>query len=452
MAPLFSFIHFYLFRYLLVFFFASIAIPSTAQYKIMCLGNSITQGNLENPGYRYRLWQKLLDKGNSIELVGSHDVNEGGTPAVKGTVYRGQTYTNRNEGHWGWTADEVLNGRDGKGNLTQWLQSYNPDIALVHLGTNDMFKQCSGGVSPDKACYQETINELKTVIQQIQEKNPNVIVLVAQLIPAYDQKVGPETASNISELNKRIPALAEELSTVTSRVVVVDQNTGFDATTGVDTWDGVHPNASGEEKMAQIWFGAIQEAITPLPVELSSFSAQLASEGHVQLHWQTATEKNNAYFEVQRSTDGRAFAAIGRVAGAGTTVSVTNYTFTDSAATEGGTYYRLKQVDTDGTSSTSKVVQVQVPERAQALQVYPTSSNGGHSVSLHLQHSDPTTDADLHVFTSDGKLVHLQEDIRSVNGVIRALIPIHRLAGAGLYLVRIATESQTFQSEFIVER
>ncbi|GAB3529399.1 hypothetical protein GCM10027443_08640 [Pontibacter brevis] len=250
----YMFIHLYLLHYLFVFLFASRAEPSTARVKILSLGNSVTQGTTHHPGYRHRLWQKLIDAGIDAEFVGSHDVNYGGDPEVKNRVYKGKSYTNRNEGHWGWYTDEILRGRIGKGNLAQWLQTYTPDIALVHLGSNDMLRQCGAGKSVNKPCYQETIDELKKVIQQIRHKNPAVTILLAQLIPMQEE----EAAHRIKELNKRLPALVKELNTPHSPVILVDQYTGFDPTRGADTWDGIHPNASGEEKMAQKWFDALK--------------------------------------------------------------------------------------------------------------------------------------------------------------------------------------------------
>ncbi|MCB2377374.1 T9SS type A sorting domain-containing protein [Hymenobacter sp. BT635] len=92
----------------------------------------------------------------------------------------------------------------------------------------------------------------------------------------------------------------------------------------------------------------------PLPVELLSFQASRQSNA-VQLKWATASETNNDRFEVQRSADGQNFATISTVAGAGTTTKATTYTANDAAPLAGTSYYRLRQVDTDGTSSFSPV-------------------------------------------------------------------------------------------------
>ncbi|UOQ52418.1 T9SS type A sorting domain-containing protein [Hymenobacter cellulosivorans] len=92
----------------------------------------------------------------------------------------------------------------------------------------------------------------------------------------------------------------------------------------------------------------------PLPVELTSFSAARQA-GAVLLKWATASEKNNDRFEVQRSADGQQYATISTVQGAGTTSQGTSYATRDTEPLSGVSYYRLRQVDRDGTSSFSPV-------------------------------------------------------------------------------------------------
>ena len=91
---------------------------------------------------------------------------------------------------------------------------------------------------------------------------------------------------------------------------------------------------------------------TPLPVELSAFTAT-AEGAAVRLVWATASEKNSARFEVERSTDGRTFAAIGAVAAAGSSTALRSYELLDATlpASTATLYYRLKQVDQDGSFS-----------------------------------------------------------------------------------------------------
>lgn len=96
----------------------------------------------------------------------------------------------------------------------------------------------------------------------------------------------------------------------------------------------------------------------PLPVTLVSFEAKVVRAVDAQLNWRTASEQNNDRFEVQRSFDGRAFENIARLNGQGTTTSATTYTHTDAGVGKraaGPVYYRLHQVDRDGTDSYSPV-------------------------------------------------------------------------------------------------
>ncbi|WP_207430109.1 T9SS type A sorting domain-containing protein [Sabulibacter ruber] len=95
-----------------------------------------------------------------------------------------------------------------------------------------------------------------------------------------------------------------------------------------------------------------------LPVSLTSFEAKVKTTGQVQLTWATASEKDNKEFVVERSTDGKNFTPVQSVAGAGNSNVLLNYTFQDAQPVGGVSYYRLKQVDYDGTTEYSKVVAV----------------------------------------------------------------------------------------------
>jgi len=98
---------------------------------------------------------------------------------------------------------------------------------------------------------------------------------------------------------------------------------------------------------------------TFLPVQLVRFDAK-ASNNSTLLSFSTATERNNAYFSIERSQDGTRFETIGKVTGAGTTTEKQNYTFTDERPLKGTNFYRLKQVDFDGQFSHSPMVSVNI--------------------------------------------------------------------------------------------
>jgi hypothetical protein len=98
-----------------------------------------------------------------------------------------------------------------------------------------------------------------------------------------------------------------------------------------------------------------------LPVELVGFQGRFDRD-HVRLEWQTASETNNDYFEVERSADGQRFVSLGRVPSRGNGLRQTiAYQFADREPLPGLAYYRLKQVDLDGTVAYSRLVAVIVP-------------------------------------------------------------------------------------------
>jgi hypothetical protein len=86
----------------------------------------------------------------------------------------------------------------------------------------------------------------------------------------------------------------------------------------------------------------------PLPVECIAFSASIKNKTIV-LNWKTASENNNAYFIIERSNDGVKFNEVSRINGSGNSTSALDYTYNDIKPINGTNYYRLKQVDTDGT-------------------------------------------------------------------------------------------------------
>ena len=136
---------------------------------------------------------------------------------------------------------------------------------------------------------------------------------------------------------------------------------------------------------------------TPLPVELSSFSATTIGST-VKLSWQTATEVNNYGFEVERNTplnplsrgeaEGRGvWENIGFVNGNGNSNSPKNYSFVDDNVTAGTYSYRLKQIDNDGQFEYSKTIEVDLgtPKKFELSQNYPNPFNPSTTINYNLR-------------------------------------------------------------------
>nr|CAA9240199.1 hypothetical protein AVDCRST_MAG63-1497 [uncultured Armatimonadetes bacterium] len=211
--------------------------PPSATIRIMPLGDSITDSHNGRPSYRYPLWINLFMGGYAVDFVGSRYGHQG--QAV------GYNFDQNHEGHNFFRADQVLP------NVQNWAQAAQPDVVLLHLGTNDVFQSDGNDASGyvDTATNIQTINELSQIIDRLRSARPNVKVLLATLIGAFKYKLQTQ------DLNGRISALAGQKNTSASPVYLVDQWQGFDPAT--DTYDGVHPNESGERKMADKWYAAI---------------------------------------------------------------------------------------------------------------------------------------------------------------------------------------------------
>ncbi|MDO7875678.1 FG-GAP-like repeat-containing protein [Hymenobacter sp. ASUV-10] len=121
-------------------------------------------------------------------------------------------------------------------------------------------------------------------------------------------------------------------------------------------------------------------AATPLPVELLTFTA--TAEGPAaHLAWATASEKNSAAFEVERSADGKQFARLGTVAAAGTSSAPRAYTYLDATRLTGPSYYRLRQLDQDGTARYSPVRVVNGAREGGTLRVFPNPAHRAATVA-----------------------------------------------------------------------
>lgn len=146
---------------------------------------------------------------------------------------------------------------------------------------------------------------------------------------------------------------------------------------------------------------------SPVPVELSDFAALLHPERQqVTLTWETASEENNHYFEIQRSQDGRQWESIGRQRGQGTTFQRHRYTFIDAdlpRASAGMLYYRLRQVDFDGTAAFSPVEEVQLKE-PQQLSVYPNPVVDGR-LYIRLNSDELARQTSVQVLNLQGQIV-----------------------------------------------
>ncbi len=184
-----------------------------------------------------------------------------------------------------------------------------------------------------------------------------------------------------------------------------------------------------------------------LPVEFVSFMAKAGQES-IQLAWLTASEENNAGFEVQRSTDGRNFRTLTFIEGHGTTLEAQKYLFDDKELRKGQLYYyRLKQIDFDGRFEHSDVVSAQLEEDSKISVLAP---NPTHTGQTHLEYtSDTNGELTLQVFDVTGKEL-FQHVHRVSEGTNRFELDLSTL-GKGLYFVKLNQGNWSGYEKVVVE-
>jgi parallel beta-helix repeat protein len=229
---------------LLVFIVGGAADATT---RIVPLGDSLTKGMLDtddggsHPTYRYWLWNKLKSNGYDVDFVGSWSVPD----------FPGYSFDKANEGHGGYTIGGILNGVGTGGKLSTWLNTYTPDVALVLIGTNDVLAQTP---------METRFSNLNGVVTTLRAKNPNIKIFLAKLPPTGDSY--RNTNSGLITFNNQLPGWASSRSTSASPIVVVDLYSGFDGRADNQAPRYIHPDESGEKKIADRWYSAIAPYLT----------------------------------------------------------------------------------------------------------------------------------------------------------------------------------------------
>ena len=188
---------------------------------------------------------------------------------------------------------------------------------------------------------------------------------------------------------------------------------------------------------------------TILPVELLSFTAKTGDNKTVNLTWKTASERNNSHFILERSDDNQKYESIKQIKGSGTSASAQNYQFTDDVdnLVRNVLYYRLQQVDFDGTTTYSKIVSVDVSKNA-TLKIYPSLAKRGDILQV-----ETADNATIEVLNINGQVV--QTVLKSPNNVNpnadeKTLTIATADLVAGRYFVRCIGNGMVKTSSFMV--
>lgn len=221
---------------------------------------------------------------------------------------------------------------------------------------------------------------------------------------------------------------------------------------------GLNVHAGGEFSQVQVGGGTPRKTINfavfedgTLPVELADFTAGRDGE-RVLLAWTTASETNNAGFDVQRSVDGSAFETIGFREGVGTTTEAQFYRFADSDLPFEATSvrYRLRQRDLDGTTSLSAVqtITLAAPQQVALLPPFPNPSLEQTTVRYQLP-EDGTVEIAL--YNVLGQQVATLARGEQAAGNRQITVDTSTL-GSGVYFVRLQAQGQTVTEKIMVVR
>lgn len=180
--------------------------------------------------------------------------------------------------------------------------------------------------------------------------------------------------------------------------------------------------------------------VNALPVTLIFFESK-ANGQIVDIRWATATESNASYFVVERSVDGRNFHELGRLNAAGNSVSRKDYALSDKHPLVGRTYYRLKQVDLDGSTENFSIRLVDFSGK-KGIVVFPNPLSDANEATLSLNFS---TDQKVHIRVTD---LSGHEVWKSSFTGTQTTLPSNTAKGS--YIATVTSAGETYVTRFVV--
>ncbi len=194
--------------------------------------------------------------------------------------------------------------------------------------------------------------------------------------------------------------------------------------------------------------GYLVMPVAPLPVEMIGFNATVDAQS-VLISWETATEVNNEYFDVERGTDGIHFESIGRVAGHGTSSTGFKYSYRDKSPLTGTNYYRLKQVDYDKKYVYTRVLYCRFKTSVKKeVQIFPNPTKG--EVYLTVDSDDIESLIEVMIADARGNVISKQQ-VQNIPGAKG--IPVTREDSQmkpGIYFITVTINEEPFRKQLVV--
>jgi fibronectin type 3 domain-containing protein len=274
--------------------------PSGGSPRLMVVGDSISQGSSGDYTWRYRLYEHLVANGLTPQMVGPYNWLFNNVTSVQGDcTYADPVFETAHDAVWGrMLADEMAT-------IQAEVGASQPDYLLVLIGINDL--------AFGRTDVPGTEANLKTFVANARAANPNLRIVLGDLLPKL--AMTSTLASAVTQYNTDLPTIASQLSTASSPVVVVDDASAIDPS--ADLWDGTHPNANGEVKIAAGFANALASdfglgSAYPTPYPTLPIGPQVAPQlsvtpgnGQAVLSWTLSPGANLYYVWQQDVTSGQ---------------------------------------------------------------------------------------------------------------------------------------------------
>lgn len=224
----------------------------------MIVGDSITEGSAGDYTWQYWLYKHLRADGARPKMVGPyHWLFNNVTKKEGSRAYANPRFERANDATWGMTFAHEKDVIGAK--VTAW----RPDYLLVLLGLDDLFWY--GTSQPSMA------SNLAAFIASARAARPGIKIVLGLIPPDIHTQTNPKFAASVGEFNQTIIATAARMSTAASPIAVARD--GTDINVAADLWDGTHPNANGEVRIAAAFADVLASRFrlgsaypTPFPV------------------------------------------------------------------------------------------------------------------------------------------------------------------------------------------
>lgn len=235
------------------------SLSSQPVLKVMPLGNSITLG-YQKPeptnfnGYRKPLKSKLVDNGLNFDFVGS--------------LADGDFFDNQHEGHGGWHVKHWFGNKNYSliDHIVTFLQNNHPDIILLHIGTNDIGEYWD---PKNDNTIDTTVADVSSLLDSIYTFDPTIQVILAKIISRKDS-LSTTTVNEhdtTTAFNNALEIMANNRIANGDNLTLVDMESALLYPNDF-SYDGIHPNTAGYDKMAAVWYNALINILPKLSVKI----------------------------------------------------------------------------------------------------------------------------------------------------------------------------------------